>query len=359
MTSKLLAINFGGIGDEILFLPVLSSIKEAYPDKHVTLLLEPRSKAIKDICNLIDEIKLFDIKKRPLAPNDYLELVRILQGGNYDTVISSGSTPLVACLLFASGIKERIGYDSGRLSRFLLTHAVELNRNQYASDMYHDLVQGLGLKQKQVIPQIQVSEDSLSNMQNFLSSFAKSSELNGKIERVVIHPGTSQLAIKKGIIKTWPAANWVFLINKLLSTNDTQVILAGGPDDEESVAEIKLQLEQDPSFSSKKSLFISAYGKTKSLADLAALIFKSDLLICVDSAPMHIGVGLNKPVLALFGPTNPSHTLPIAPHFKYLHGGINSMSSNLHEIQTDLIVDVKPDAVYQSALDLLHRLKVR
>src|ERR1700679_930617 len=115
MIGKLLAINFGGIGDEILFLPVLASIKESYPDTHITLLLEPRSKSVKDISNLIDEIKLFDIKKRILLPHDYWQLLEILRDGNYQTVISSGSSPLVACLLFASGISERIGYDSGPL----------------------------------------------------------------------------------------------------------------------------------------------------------------------------------------------------------------------------------------------------
>ena len=119
-------------------------------------MLEPRSKAVKDITDLIDDIKLFDIKKQPLLPGDYLQLCHILRSGNYQTIISSGSSPLVACLLFISGIKQRIGYDSGLLSRLLLTNAVKLNKNQYAANMYHDLVQGLGLAAKPVVPKIQV-----------------------------------------------------------------------------------------------------------------------------------------------------------------------------------------------------------
>ena len=35
------------------------------------------------------------------------------------------------------------------------------------------------------------------------------------------------------------------------------------------------------------------------------------MLICVDSAPMHIGVGLKKPVIALFGPTDEAKLLPV------------------------------------------------
>ncbi len=318
MTHRLLAINFGGIGDEILFLPVLESIRAAFPSWHINLLLEPRSKAIKEITDLIDEVKLFDIKKRPLMPGDYLQLWHILANGNYQTVISSGSSPLVSCLLFASGIKQRIGYDSGALSRFLLTTAVQLNKNQYAGNMYHDLVGGLGLECKQVIPKIKVKQSSRGQQ--------------GKA-KIIIHPGTSKLALQKGIIKTWSAANWANLIGQLLGRADLEVILAGGPDDEATIEEINQALKQKR-LQPEQNCLISAYGQTKSLADLAALIASADLLICVDSAPMHIAVALNKPLLAIFGPTNPAHLLPPVAHFKFLK---NPSSDEVLSTAVDLL----------------------
>jgi ADP-heptose:LPS heptosyltransferase len=36
----------------------------------------------------------------------------------------------------------------------------------------------------------------------------------------------------------------------------------------------------------------------------------SDLVVCVDSAPMHIAVALPKNLVALFGPTDPKRLLP-------------------------------------------------
>jgi ADP-heptose:LPS heptosyltransferase len=353
MTRKLLAINFGGIGDEVLFLPVLASIKEKQPDTHITLLLEPRSKAIKDISNLIDEIKLFDIKKRPLLPNDYLKLLHILRYGDYQAVVSSGSSPLVAFLLFASGIKERIGYDSGPLSHYLLTQPIKLNRNQYASTMYHDLVQGLGLKHKQARPEVQVPVENLAYMKSWLADQIKGKE---KIKTIVIHPGTSKLALKKGIIKTWPANNWASLINQLVKNADTQVILAGGPDDEQTITQIMQELEKNKYFMGNQDSFVSAYGATKSLADLAALILISDLLICVDSAPMHIGVALKKQILALFGPTNPEHLLPLSSQCRYLKD-INHSKHTKSAISTG--INIQPNIVYQSASDLLQIMKVQ
>ena len=46
---NILAINFGGIGDEIFFLPTLISLKKEYPNSKITLALEPRSKSVKDL----------------------------------------------------------------------------------------------------------------------------------------------------------------------------------------------------------------------------------------------------------------------------------------------------------------------
>ena len=43
--KNILLINFGGIGDEILFLPVIQSLKNKFPNSKITLCLEGRSKA--------------------------------------------------------------------------------------------------------------------------------------------------------------------------------------------------------------------------------------------------------------------------------------------------------------------------
>ena len=54
-SKKILAINFGGIGDEIFFLPTLISLKK-FQNSHITLALEPRSKSVKDLTDVIDDL---------------------------------------------------------------------------------------------------------------------------------------------------------------------------------------------------------------------------------------------------------------------------------------------------------------
>ena len=73
--GRLLAINFGGIGDEILFQPTLKTIRETLPDWSITLMLEPRSASFGDLTDLIDNTITFDIKKRPLLTSDLMDLL--------------------------------------------------------------------------------------------------------------------------------------------------------------------------------------------------------------------------------------------------------------------------------------------
>ena len=109
--KNFLIINFGGIGDEILFLPTLISLKKAYPDSKITLCLEPRSKGIKDLTDTIDDLMLIN----PKGKNKYFELMKLVlkaRFGKFDTVISSGGNKLISLLLFMTGIKERYGYNT-------------------------------------------------------------------------------------------------------------------------------------------------------------------------------------------------------------------------------------------------------
>ena len=110
---NILAINFGGIGDEIFFLPTLISLKKEYPNSKITLALEPRSKSVKDLTDVIDDLFLIDVKGK----NKYLELLKLVflaQKGHFDMVVSSGGNKLISVLLAMTGIKQRYGYYTGK-----------------------------------------------------------------------------------------------------------------------------------------------------------------------------------------------------------------------------------------------------
>ena len=331
--KKILVINFGGIGDEILFLPTLISLKKEFPDSTITLALEPRSKGIKDLTDIIDEVFLIDVKgtsKNNIKPkvfknaswlnfppplrgrvrvgglsrdkkdvfrgtlkskHKYFELLKLIflaQKGRFDLVISSGANKFISILLFLTGIKFRYGYNSGKLSEILLTKAIPLNKNQYACDMYHDLITPI-TKTKTKLPQIKLEP------------------VQKEPNTILIHPGVSKLSVQMGMIKTIPAEKWAKVIDLLLEKGK-KVILAGGPDDKDCIEAIRTTL-----LNKESENFVDYYGKTKSLIDLAKLISSSEKFVCSDSAPLHIAVALKTQTYVIFGPTDEKKLIPQSP----------------------------------------------
>jgi ADP-heptose:LPS heptosyltransferase len=165
--------------------------------------------------------------------------------------------------------------------------------------MYHDLLKSLCESCECSLPEIYVSSENLN----------KAAEIIGEKNKktILIHPGVSKMSIRKNIIKFWDTKNWVDLVIKLAQTGKYKLILAGGPDDEVAIRKIKEELSK---IEIDKSDIIDTFGKTKNISQLAGLIKLSDAIVCVDSAPMHIGVGTGTDVIAIFGPTDEKKLVP-------------------------------------------------
>lgn len=280
-TKRILFINFGGLGDEILFLPTILSVKEQFPNSEITLALEKRSRGIIRLTDVIDKTLFANIKGK----NKYFELLKLLVkiwSGKYDMVISSGSNKFISIFLFITFIKEKYGYNTGILSKILLTKAVDLNKNCYAVDMYQDLAKYvtnirtelpvLSIKKKTIIP-----------------------------NSVLIHPGVSKLSVQKGMIKTIQPEQWAEVIEQLANSG-TKVLLAGGPDDKECIDVIQKLVSPDK--------YENLFGQTKNLEELAELVSSAEKFLCSDSAPLHIAVALGVKTYVIFGSTDDKKLIP-------------------------------------------------
>lgn len=302
MKKNILAINFGGIGDEIFFLPTLISLKKEFPESKITLALEPRSKSVKDLTDIIDDLFLVDIKGK----NKYAEILKLIylaRKGKFDIAVSAGGNKFISIILWLTGIKELYGYDTGSLSRKLLTHAVPLNKNQYACNMYHDLITPL-TDYKTLLPEVNINPQA-------------------KIPNsILIHPGVSKMSVQKGCIKTVGATVWAEVID-LLVQSGKKVILAGGPDDKECIETILSTINCKDS-----ELFENYYGKTRSLKDLGELISSAEKFICSDSAPLHVAVALKTKTYVIFGPTDDKKLIP--------------QTDNVVAIKNDIPCSLKP-----------------
>ncbi|MBE7711594.1 MAG: glycosyltransferase family 9 protein [Cyanobacteria bacterium SIG31] len=280
-TKRILFINFGGLGDEILFLPTIQSIKKEFPNSHITLALEERSKGITNLTNIIDKTIFVNIKNK----NKYKELFNLLikiWGSNFDIVISTGSNKFISIFLFMTFIKEKYGYNTGKLSEFLLTKTVDLNKNRYAVQMYQELAKPL--------------TNTITELPEL--SIQKKPTIKNS---VLIHPGVSKISVQKGMIKTIPATEWARVV-ETLANRGKQVFLIGGPDDKECIDIITQKVPAEK--------FENLYGTTKSLKELAELISSAEIFLCSDSAPLHIAVSLGIKTFAIFGSTDDKKLIP-------------------------------------------------
>lgn len=279
--KKILFINFGGLGDEILFLPTIQTIKEEYPNSQITLALEKRSNGITNLTDVIDKTLFANIKGK----RKYLELLKLLikiWSGRYDIVISSGSNKFISVFLFLTFIKQKYGYNTGKLSKILLTKAVDLNKNQYAVNMYHDLTTPISNKVAE-LPKLNIERKEIIP------------------NSVLIHPGVSQLSIKQGMIKTIPAETWAEVVVKL-SDAGKKVFLIGGPDDKDCIDIITKIVPIEK--------YENLYGTTKNLKELAELISSAEIFLCSDSAPLHIAISLGIKTFVIFGSTDDKKLIP-------------------------------------------------
>lgn len=357
--QKIAFINFGGIGDEILFSPVIEEVKKYLPQAHITVFLEDRSQSVRDILPHLDSVIPLEIQNQPKW-KAFFQLWSLLRNKYFDVVISSGSNPMIPVLLWLSGIPIRVGFGTGKTSQKFLTVegylAPKEKRIGYAADMYFTLANSFLtwlLKEKYtpmspVLPHLKpISSSDLEWAQAKLNTSASG-------QKILIHPGVSTISVQKNILKSWPAASWAQLIQQLAQEGHA-VFLVGGPDDRETVESIRKQLPTDlPNFT-------DLYGQTKNLKQLAALIQTADLLIGVDSSPMHIAVGYQKPTVALFGPTDEKKLLPSGdPRFQAVTASDLACRPCLWDVRDDscdqpVCLDVPVESMLQAVHSILNR----
>jgi len=293
---RVVALVPGGIGDQILFFPTLDDLKRYYPDAQIDVVVEPQSRGAYRVCKSVHEVIPFDFKNRNSLA-DWVNLVGVIRDREYDVAISLEQRWFMGLLLWLTGISTRIGY-SGPGNMFL-TNSVPLKTEQYAAAMYHDLLKGLGINTPCPELAINVPKPDID--------WAESEQKRLGIQEtgyVLIYPGSSQVAQVRGIDKIYPLEKWKQIIQDFQQRQpDLPIVVIQEPENEQLVQEL-LQ-----SFPEIKVTSPADIGK------LAAMIASANLMLCTDSAPMHLAVAVQTYTIALFGPTESQKLLPASDRF--------------------------------------------
>jgi ADP-heptose:LPS heptosyltransferase len=315
--KRILALVPGGIGDQILFFPTLDDLKAQLPEAELDVVVEPRATSAYRVSKAVNKVIPFNFKGQN-GPADWLNLLGILREQEYDAVMSLGTSWTVGLLMWLMRIPSRIGYTTGKAMPFL-TQAILLKPEQYAAVMYHDLLQGLGITSPCPPVAIQVPKEDIEWADSERAYLGLTSS-----GYLLIHGGSSQLAQTKGINKIYPVASWQKVISEFQRRQpELPILLVQGPEDGAWVAAM---LQESP------QLKVTAPAD---IGKLSAMIAGASLMLCTDSAPMHLCVAVQTYLVALFGPTDPDKLLPKSDRFV----GIKSPTGEIAGIPPAIILE--------------------
>jgi ADP-heptose:LPS heptosyltransferase len=307
--NRIALLCYGGLGDVLLFSPVIAEIKAWLPEASITLYLEERSMGVSSVLAGVDAVQII-----PTGSRNKLQLFKFLvtdlKKRHFDAVLSCGTNQFIPYMLAATGIPYRVGYQTTGYGQQLLSHQAVLNQATYASCMYFELAKAfmkplIGPAYEPFLQPHQLKPIALPPSDrdlDELKGIALQPNQGTHRHHILLHPGVSQMSLSKGINKTWSALDWSQLILSLSKLHC--VYLVGGKDDEPLVTDILAHLPEN------LQRFSNLMGTTRNFSDLAGLMTIMDAVVCVDSAPLHLAIALGKPTVAIFGPTDEEKLLP-------------------------------------------------
>ncbi len=281
--TKICIIKLGALGDVVRTTPILSAIKEKYPDSEITWITKKSSHEILQGNHYINKILTLPLDLDNLGEFDIL----------YSLDIEEEATKLSNKIKtkekfgfydnegFPSAFNEEAGY---YLNTVFDDDLKKSNRKTY-QEMIFEICELPWKKQK---INLFIPENSKHIINNFLI------ENNLKNKRI--------LGLNIGSSKRWPSKAWheerIKECIKNVIKKDYEVILLGGADEKEKMDEIEKDLFDND---------IKIYSKntSNSLKDFFALINICDVIVCADTLALHVALGLNKKVIGLFFCTSP------------------------------------------------------
>lgn len=286
---KILVIKMRFHGDMLLTTPVISTLKQNYPDAKIDMLLYQDTMPILSENPEINA--LYGISNKGTGAADKiknaLSLIKTLRANRYDLVINLTDQWIVALIVRFLSAKVKISQDFANRQSALwkqsFTHLVPYS-GEHVVERTLSALKPLGLENI-------VSKTTMSyRPEHWAKMRQQLQQLGVSRQYVVIQPTARQL------FKCWDNDKFSRVIDAL-ERRGYQVVLTSGPsaDDLACVEEIAQGCEFKP--------ITGLAGKTR-FPELGALIDHAALFIGVDSAPGHIAAAVNTPVISLFGATD-------------------------------------------------------
>lgn len=293
--KRILIRTTNWIGDAVMTTPVVRAVRRNFPDAHIGVLAKPWVAPVFNANPHVDQVLLYDTKGLHKGFSGKQRQAKELRRDRWDAGIVLPNSFESALLFAMARIPIRIGYKT-QLRHFLLTHPVfldqQLKDHSHETDHYLRLLKLIGLKTGQPELELVISSDDQTRGRDLLRE-------NGidEAETVIgINPGAAF-----GTAKRWPVERFAQLADLLVEKYNGRILIFGGPGEQDVAQSIATAMTHTS---------LSLSGKT-TLVEAMALVERCRLLVTNDSGLMHIAAALHRPLVAIFGPTNPVTTGPL------------------------------------------------
>jgi heptosyltransferase-2 len=304
--SRILIVKLADLGDLLSITPALRALRNGRPDDHVSALVTPSSSGLLADSGLVDEIIPFDkfafdrkLDAHKGLPNA-LELARELRAREFDTVVlfhhlaTHWGRAKYAALALASGAPERIGLDNGT-GWFLTRSAPDLGFGARHEVDYWLEVAGL-LGGHNETPRMELT--LRAEERSWASERWRALELDGPT--AIIHPGSGTFSTAR----RWPVERFGALAKMIQERLGLSVIVLAGP------APGEVALAESVASAAEGARVVRDVPSPR---HLAALLEHADVVIGNDSGVLHLAAAVQRPIVAIFGPTNDRAWRPYPP----------------------------------------------
>jgi len=352
----LLVVRLGAMGDILHALPAVTALRQAHPAWVIDWVVEPRWRAlltsegsakVEAVCEagqnpsrltarqpVVDGVHLAPTKEWRKAPfsRGTLEEIRALRADlracGYDAVIDLQGAIRSAVVARLAGCRRLIGEAEPRerAARWLYPERVPTRGA-------HVIEQDLELASA-------IAGDELSPVAPWLptdpAAEAWAGELLGCASQpaVLINPGAGWGA------KRWPVERYG-AVAQGLAGRGLRVLVNAGPGEEPLAEAIARQTGG------------AATPVTCTLDQLIALTRRVSLEIAGDTGPLHLACALGRPVVGIYGPTDPSRNGPFGTRFKVLRSPESRRDHTRNEAPEAGLLTILPEDVLEAAGELL------
>jgi heptosyltransferase-1 len=291
-----LIVRIGAMGDVLHALPAVAALRAAQPEWEIDWAVDPRWVPLLVDANgrgpLVDrtlDVPTKEWNRRPFSLatlRSILQLRRVLREARYDIVVDVQGTLRSAVIGWFAGARVFAGYDDPRerLARWFYSRRVRRCG-------VHVVEQGAAL----------LSAAFGLELSAAAVTFPVDAAAEAWVEQAVERRPMAMLAPGAGWgAKRWPAERFGALAVSLRAMGFDVVVNASREDD--ALAERVVSASEG-----------AARAVPCSVAQLVALLRRTDLFVGGDSGPMHLAAAMAVPTVALFGPTDPARNGPWGP----------------------------------------------